>query len=840
MVQGHGSSFPKAILVADYARGEDLSTNYAISGYSRKLLEQFAKNTDTDFNYLYTTLLIKDPLPANFGSPEDLEAQLKGKAPGRQKHLRKVRNTKATDIEQGLQINRQLAPAYGPLFKEEVKVLEPNLIVPLGEASFQYLTGLKNIRKFRGSILSPLDLFGFKENTKILPILGPYPYLFQDYKQKFISQLDFGKIPKWWHDGPTPDNTNRIWIAKTYQQLRNYVERSYRDCEEKTLEKGGYLVFDIETYMNIPTCISLCFDGQESCCIPWIDESIEPMQRALMLSYVAKVLDSPIPKVNQNIKFDVKTLERWGFRVTNIVGDTMLATSTLYCEFPKNVGFLTSIYTDIPYFKDEGKQFDPSRERSKDTFYLYNAKDSLATHQIFSKQLVEIKELGTTYVYNSLIKLLPIYRRMEDRGVKIDQEQRSKLIEKYESLYNLSTDYLRSLINRDDFNPLSSLQANHLIFTELEFAKIKGVKGTDEESLNLLLCFSRAREENKTILRELINCRKIHKVLEVLYLDIYPDGRFRWEANLAGTVTGRTSFSQTTDYFIKEVRSPSGKQKIKKVNLGHSGQTIGKHGFYIDGQLLGTDIRSMFVPSSGYSFVEIDLSGAEARVDRVLANNLDLTVFDKPGIHKLTGSWIFNKPPDEIKKGTHEYHISKTVRHAGERRMGPNRLFSMIQNDGLGLTLQFSDCKNILDTFHKNDPEIRRTFHKSIEDAIKQTRSLVCPNGRRQDFFNRIDYDTINEGISFLPQAIVSDQTKFSFIETFETCPWAHLLVEAHDGSLAEVPKGREEEYASIYKANIEKPIDFRQGSIVRDYLLSIPAEVSVGETWDSLEALEV
>ena len=82
----------------------------------------------------------------------------------------------------------------------------------------------------------------------------------------------------------------------------------------------------------------------------------------------------------------------------------------------------------------------------------------------------------------------------------------------------------------------------------------------------------------------------------------------------------------------------------------------------------------MFVPSYGYSFVEIDLSGAEARVDRVLSGNFDLSIFDNPGIHRLTGSLVFDCRPDEIKKGSHQYHLAKTVRHAGERNMKHGRL----------------------------------------------------------------------------------------------------------------------------------------------------------------------
>jgi hypothetical protein len=374
------------------------------------------------------------------------------------------------------------------------------------------------------------------------------------------------------------------------------------------------------------------------------------------------------------------------------------------------------------------------------------------------------------------------------------------------------------------------------------YTKIRGVSGTDEESLNMLMCFGHPKEVTKEwgkeVLKTLIECRKIHKVIEILELDIYPDGRFRCEYNLAGTETGRTSAGQTTDYFVKE--DPKKRGKTKTINLGHSLQTIGKHGFKIGDIEYGVDIRSMFVPSPGFVFVEADLSGAEARVDRVLSGNFDMDVFNNPGIHKLTGSWVFNCTPQEIKKNTPQYHLAKIVRHAGERNIQENRLFSMCQDEGVGLSIELKDCKIFLEAFHAREPGIREVYHKEIKVAIETTNCLVCPNGRRRDFFDRIDHHTINEGISFLPQAIVSDQTKFSFIETFSECDWAWLLAESHDSGFSEVPRGREREYGTTYKRNVEKPIDFRKGSLKRDYQLSIPCEVNVGENWEEMETIEL
>ncbi len=816
MIKSHGHANPSAFFISDHPVGQDIDTGYALTGYSGNILRDFCTEQSLNLDDFWRSCLVKEALP------KDLKDDKR-----EQEHIRK------------------LIDLYGPLLIEEINDLKPNLLIPLGEWSFNFLTNLTSIRKFRGSILPPAGSFAVnQENLKVLPILGPYPYLNQEYRLRVITRIDFTKIRKYLNKDPIPDKVYNIWVARNSAALRAFFDRAY----SQAIKEGGFLVFDIETYFQIPICISFCFDGFESVCVPLLDPSIDLDNRALMMDQIDKVLRSPIPKVNQNIKYDWKILERWGFQVCNVVGDTMLAFSTLYCEFPKNLGFLTSIYTELPYFKDEGKEFDPEKGK-RDRYYIYNAKDSLATSQIYTQQIGELTELQVKPVYDNLMRIVPIYRKMEDRGIRIDKSKQESLLDKYESLFHIQEIKIRRLLGRDYFNPLSPKQCKEAIFEELGYKRIRGMKvskdgspSTDEESLELLMVHGEAERAPSTgpqILSSIIAARKIHKVLEILELHLHPDDRFRCEYNLAGTETGRSSASETTDQLIYLDGN-----KIRVINLGHSLQTIGKHGFMIDGITYGKEVRSMFIPSPGFVFVELDLSSAEARVDRVLSGVFDMSVFEKPGIHKLTGSWVFDCAPDEIKKGVlidgiDRYHMSKTVRHAGERNMGPDRLVMMTQRP-------FRECKAILDKFHQFQPEIKQVFHKDIMKALDApSHCLVAPNGRRRDFFDRIDKGTYNEGISFLPQAIVSDQTKFHGIgKTYcnqSVYQYAALLAEAHDSALSEVKKDRALEFAALYKKNIEsEPIDFSTCTLRRNYKLTIPCEGMLGETWNEEDMEEI
>ena len=394
------------------------------------------------------------------------------------------------------------------------------------------------------------------------------------------------------------------------------------------------------------------------------------------------------------------------------------------------------------------------------------------------------------------------------------------------TLYSIYVGKLRRLTGRSDLNPLSSVQVGTLVYEELGWEVVRGVKhskksgkpSADEESLEILMWSSRCNSNlGRAILRTIIDCRKFHKCTEFLTLPTYPDRRHRCEFNLAGAETGRTTAGETSDYYLYY-----DKGKIKLGNMGHSFQTIGKHGFAVDGETYGEKTSEVYLfLSPGYSFVECDLSLPKHAWIWSGPKDFDiLRIFDTPtGIHRLTGSWVFNCDPNEIKKndlvdGVDRYHVSKTVRHAGERNMSPMRLMMMIAKE-----MRFWGS---IKKFHDNQPNIRHVFHREIREQIQRGRILVAPNGRRRDFFGRINEETVNQGISQLPQAIVTDYMKAALPKVMMECrDFMRPLSEAHDGFLSEVKQGREEEYGRSFKKNVEVGIDFRSCSLTRDFVFT-------------------
>ena len=815
LIKGQGLGSNIALLIEDFPSSSDMETDLSSSGYAPKVLEDVAPNIWRD---LYRTTLIK-----NKDLVLEIENALARQTKGRKDKAKLIKLIKEYFHKDFAQVE---------YLRNEIKSLGCNLLIPCGEVSFNLFTGLVGHRKYCGSILPCVFGDVNSHKLKVLPVMGPQA-LMQEYSAKFYNRIFYSRIFEHANSSPIPETGIRIWTAFNALDFKLW----WGKCLTK---KPQRLIFDIETRLGIPYCIAFTFDGKEACVIPLLDSRISKAEKALLWIETAKLLNHPISKGNQNIKYDWTILERWFFNVSNVENDTQIAAGCLYPEFKKNLGFLTSIYTPYPYHKDEGAE-----SGTIDQKYLYCGKDVITDYVIMEKQLEELEVSTAKSVYQNLMKLLPIYKAGEQRGFRVDMEARAALYNKYTMLLNSQKLTLFNLCNQK-FNPNSWQQKEKIIYGELGYSKGRFAQGTDEKSLLWLIANGKPHKAVEgiapIILRCLINNSKLEKALQVIELPLWPDGTFRGTFNLVGTETGRTSAGKTLDSLLML----DAKGNIEKdehgyhgTRLGHSPQTLAKHGFSIDGVTYGQDIRGMYVARRGYSFVEIDLSGAEARVDRVLAGQYDMSIFRNPGIHKYTGSIVYNCPPAEIKKhilvdGLDRYHVSKQVRHSAERGIQGGTLAEMLM-----VTKKIAD--GFLRTIHAAEPFIVEKFHHDVIQCITHTRMLQMPNGRVRQFFDRFDSSMEREAISTYPQAVVTDQTKFEgILKTSLECPWAFLLSEAHDGVLYEVPKGQEEEFAVKYKKNVETPIDFRKGSLQHDYELVIPCEAEFGENWSDMKELKI
>jgi DNA polymerase-1 len=754
-------------------------------------------------------------------------------------HPKKLAKTRLAVRDLDLEIKSEFGKTCSELLREEIQQGQPRMILATGLLALETLTGYSKFTKLRGSVL-PLREDWQKDiphQVRVGAVFGPRE-VWQDPPCRYYTINDLRKLIPEQDNFKKYEEPGKLWICKDSVSLKNYLNRSIR--------QSAFSTFDIETIYGIPTCIGLCFDGKEAVCVPLLDSSIDQANATIMWMDISKYLASPrLPKVNQNIKYDQTIMERFCFKVNGIVGDTMLAAHTLAPEYPKGLDFLTSVYTDMPYYKDEGHEYDSSIH-NKSRLYLYNAKDALVTHQIFSKQKQELEDDGLADFYRDrVMPLYFLYKDMDGRGFQIDTSVQAQLQDQYQITTASRTLDLQARLNLPEFNPLSPKQCQEVIYSLLGYKKIfkRGENGelklsSDEDTLENLLVNcgtdNKYGEQGMGILQSILDIRKLYKILQILDIDLYPDETFRSSAKLHGTENGRTSFGKCIDKLFYYHTKKNGQKRLMQTDyLGNTYQCIPKHGFLIDGVRYGKDLRSMFVPRRGNVFFEVDKSQAEARVVEVLADNLSiLPEFDrKPGIHCVTGGWLFDCDPFEIKKGTDEYADAKVFRHGGNYDMTATTLVQMTQKPR-------EHCQKLLVKFHDVSPKTRGVFHTEVKQILRRERELINPFGRRRQFFGKIDENAFREAYACIPQGTVSDDVKFSALRISKKTDSHNLLLyEGHDALLWDLPIDNLERHADIVRVEMQQPIDFTKGSMPRDIQLVIPIEMEVGQqNWYSME----
>lgn len=839
LVKGNGREDAEIVIVTDYPSKEEATSGRAGQGFVGRVMGNYLRDNHWSLDRCYVTNYIK-----------------------REFHLPKAKNLQEKAVKEALGYDPALP--YAQILGTEIADIKPNVIISAGEIATQFLTGRKGVYKLRGSILPVSDIAridslrssDIPSHTRVIPVIHPR----DDLKEKHSSytSLDYARAIKYRTRKDQIRDDSLVWICWTLKALTNWwYDRG---------QYGKFLTFDIETFNTFITCISFCADGKEALSIPLIDRRMLNIDRAFILRFISKILRDKIKKVNQNIDYDDYMLRQWGFEVSNIDGDTMLLGHCIYPELPKGLDFYTSIYTEIPYYKDDGRDFNP--KDGWDTLYIYNAKDSLVDWKIYEAQEQDARELGVWSFYREKVwPLFNIYKKHDDRGIMTDPVEQNCLLSKYTDMLQERHAKLQRLVGKEiNFN--APAKVAEVVYGQLGYPEQfktdretgKRSLTTGEETLEeLILNYSKGPECDE-ILWNLIWCRKLFKVRKLVLTPFHLDGRMRTNSKLTGTKSGRTSNSQTIDrIWFRNDKNHQLYKKNKKLGvitsakLGLSFQTIGKHGFTISeeddddgefssyeiqGELVGKDIRKMYIPTPGYTFVEGDGGQAEARVVAMIAEDYDaLDEMErkdfrrnrfrvKDDIHTKTAMLVLIKAFEDITEEDRQ-DFGKKPQHAGNYDMGAARLALMAH---IGIDY----AQTVLTRFHSNRPKIRENFHFGVRSVVSNSRILSTPHGRLRQFLGKITSDTFKEAYSYVPQAVVTDHTKFDTITPLMLKwdePEVYFLAESHDSAFFEVRNDCVDEFCEDFRAFGETAILFNQGTFIRERPLVIPMELKNSTT---------
>jgi hypothetical protein len=166
--------------------------------------------------------------------------------------------------------------------------------------------------------------------------------------------------------------------------------------------------FDIETRRGAHgtwyiSCIAFSSIPTEAYCIPLMRQDRTPYwpnisDESLIWRAIAEILNLPnVTYITQNgCAFDGPILRKHGVVLEKMSNgfDTFSSHSLLAPDLPHDLGFLVSIYTDEPYYKDESGRSEYLRgEGGEDMYWTYACKDAALTLEGAHGIMADLREI---------------------------------------------------------------------------------------------------------------------------------------------------------------------------------------------------------------------------------------------------------------------------------------------------------------------------------------------------------------------------------------------------------------------------------------------------------------
>lgn len=237
---------------------------------------------------------------------------------------------------------RSFKPAAEPWLArlhETLDELKPKVVVPLGEIPTRALTGRHDYTAIRG--------YPFPgESFLTVPSLHPKDMIWSNYEWRYYLSNDLRRA-KSLADGSVQIVEPSLSIVSSVDEVRDYFKR--------IVLASAPTAFDIEVSNYEVSCIGFSGFHNAAITIPLDDRwSIE--DETLLWVEIAKFLETAnVSKITQNGLFDTYFLAyKMGIFTRGTIYDTMIASSVVFPDFLKGLGFLGSIHTFYTYWKDQG------------------------------------------------------------------------------------------------------------------------------------------------------------------------------------------------------------------------------------------------------------------------------------------------------------------------------------------------------------------------------------------------------------------------------------------------------------------------------------------------------
>jgi uracil-DNA glycosylase family 4 len=758
-------------------------------GPAGQLLDECLSMCKISRNSCYITNVIKD-LDAEIGHYIYLD----------------LRKSKFSIHSEGMQYINELG--------EELKQLKPNIIVAFGNIPLVALTGRLGITKWHGSIIESTLIPGIK----VIPVFHPSSVLHGAYLNKplIVEDLQRAKAES---EYPSFRQIPRyISIRPTFDEAIMTLNYAY-ECGLR----GQTLCTDIEVINGEIDCFSIGWSYQNSLCIPLRyskgDYFTEEQELQIMLSIGRILEDERISKVNANFIFDLQFyFRKYGIRPKGTIHCTQIAQKISFPDFPAGLDFVTNQYTDIPYYKADGKQWMKMGAGTWESWWNYNGLDGIVPVEAIPKQLEVLRKQGNLETYDRQRKLIEPLLYMGERGIRIDvQGMENYRIEQQKLKDQLEEDFKREVGH--EINPRSSDQVQDYFYKECGLKPYKN-KTTHESTADVdaLKRIFRLNVKGSKAARILLDYRgqdtRISRYLNIGKID--PDGRYRSSYKPVGASTGRLSSGET-------IFGTGGNQQ----NWPH-------------------DLLRFFSFDEGYLGYSLDLSQFQNRIVAYVGGvTAQIKAFEEGiDLHSMTSAIIHHKRYEEIsnKDGSSPLGDGRqSERYWGKK--GNHAINFDVQYKTFALKNEMPEweAKKILLDLHKGYPEIKGGYHALIQTMLKHNRTVINLFGRSRLFLGPIfsSYntpmsvceDTYREAYVQMAQSTEADKMNEQGVEfVYYNQQWfkpVEILAQIHDSLTFQIPLSipfiDHARMVLMIKQSLETPL------VWRDQEIPCPADLVIG-----------
>ena len=448
---------------------------------------------------------------------------------------------------QGRIVHRYIKEGYEKL-QEEIALVQPRLIIALGNTALWALTGLVSVSKWRGSTLTVPSLPG----VTIVPTLHPAsvlrqwstrPIVVQDLRRAAQAATIPPVKPAW-----------RFAIRPSLQQVRETMANLEATLDAATAPL--VLSTDIETRAQHITCLGIAWSKLDAICIPFLsvdrpDGYWSQDDEAEIVYLLYRVLTHRNALViGQNFIYDTQyILRHWGF-VPRFGRDTMVAFHVCFPGMPKSLDHIASMTNEwYVYWKDDGKEWDKGADQDEDRYWTYNCEDCVRTYEADEVLQTVVDKMGLRGPHDFQQKLFyPVLRTMV-RGVRIDKARQTAMRARLNHHAKECIQAIEQMVGWP-LNPKSPKQMQKFFYEELGLPAQKKRGSIGPSCDDAALDTFRAKVP---YLRPLVDAIKQFRSCETVAANalkagaIGHDGRVHCSYNITGTTTFR--FSSSTDAF---------------------------------------------------------------------------------------------------------------------------------------------------------------------------------------------------------------------------------------------------------------------------------------------------